>query len=42
MKSIVRIPFPAAGLRIGVLVISEENWSDSPAGRSVHLAVQMA
>lgn len=32
----VRIPLPAAGCEIGLLVIYEENWFDSPEGRSVH------
>lgn len=37
----VRTPFPTAALKISVLVICEENWFDSPEGRSVHFTVQI-
>lgn len=37
----VRIPLPAAACKIGLLVIYEENWFDSPEGRSVLFTVQV-
>jgi len=37
----VRISFPAAALKIGLLVICKEIWFDSPEGRSVRFTVQI-
>lgn len=37
----VRIPFSAAALKIGLLIICKENWFDSPEGRSVRFTVQI-
>lgn len=37
----VRIPLPAAARKIGLLVIYEENWFDSPEGRNVPFTVQV-
>lgn len=37
----VMIPLPAAAHKIGLLVIYEENWFDSPEGRSVQFTVQV-
>lgn len=37
----VRIALPATARKIGLLVIYEENWFDSPEGRSVPFTVQV-